>query len=85
MSCHQHVILDLHGVSVLTRIVNFRKMADVTQLLTLTTSEVAARFRVDSSAVRRWVKDGKLTPSITTPGGHYRFNAQDVEAFERSA
>ncbi|WP_156749445.1 helix-turn-helix domain-containing protein [Mycobacterium sp. E1747] len=60
-------------------------MTHVPELVTLTTSEVAARFRVDSSAVRRWVKDGKLIPAIKTPGGHYRFNAEDIEAFERSA
>ncbi|MCA4760872.1 MULTISPECIES: MerR family transcriptional regulator [Mycobacterium] len=51
----------------------------------LTTSEVAKRFRVDSSAVRRWVKKGKLTPAVTTPGGYYRFAEADIEAFERAS
>jgi excisionase family DNA binding protein len=47
----------------------------------LTTSEVAQRFKVDSSAVRRWVSEQRLKPAITTPGGHYRFNEADVDAF----
>jgi excisionase family DNA binding protein len=51
-------------------------------LVLLTTTEVAQRFRVDSSQVRRWVAAGKLRPSITTPGGHYRFNEADIDAFE---
>lgn len=52
------------------------------EVVLLTTSEVAERFRVDSSAVRRWVSDKKLIPSITTPGGHYRFAESDIDAFE---
>jgi excisionase family DNA binding protein len=51
------------------------------EVVLLTTSEVAKRFRVDVSAVRRWVSKGDLTPAITTPGGHYRFNEADIEAF----
>ena len=47
----------------------------------LTTSEVAKRFAVDVSAVRRWVAKGQLSPAITTPGGHYRFNAADIDVF----
>ena len=51
------------------------------EIVLLTTSEVAKRFRVDTSAVRRWVAEQRLTPHITTPGGHYRFNAADIEVF----
>ena len=47
----------------------------------LTTSEVAEHFRVDTAVVRRWVAKKQLLPAITTPGGHYRFNAADLEAF----
>lgn len=54
------------------------------ELVLLTTSEVAARFRVDSSAVRRWVKKGKLRPAITTPGGYYRFAEADIDAFTQA-
>lgn len=57
-------------------------MADI---VLLTTSEVAARFRVDTSAVRHWVAKGKLKPTIKTPGGHYRFRAEDVDAMTGEA
>jgi excisionase family DNA binding protein len=51
----------------------------------LTTSEVAKRFRVDTSVVRRWVAKKQLLPSITTPGGHYRFDEADLAAFSQGA
>lgn len=51
------------------------------EVVLLTTSEVAKRFRVDSSAVRRWVSEERLKPAITTPGGHYRFDEASVDAF----
>lgn len=51
----------------------------------LTTSEVAERFKVDSSAVRRWVKKGQLIPAIVTPGGYFRFAEEDIAAFERAS
>lgn len=44
-----------------------------------TTSEIAARYSVDTSTVRRWVGRGLLKPALTTPGGHHRFNLVDVE------
>lgn len=45
----------------------------------LTTAQVARHFRVDASSVRRWVDNGQLRPTLTTPGGHYRFARRDVE------
>jgi len=51
----------------------------------LTTSEVADRMRVDISTVRRWVAKRRLTPTITTPGGHYRFSESDLAEFQGSA
>lgn len=47
----------------------------------LTTSEVAERFRVDTSVVRRWVANKKLIPTIKTPGGHYRFDQRYIDTF----
>lgn len=47
----------------------------------LTTAEVAERFRVNSSQVRRWVKSGLLRPFVITPGGHYRFTEDSLRAF----
>lgn len=48
------------------------------ELVNITTREVASIARVDTSTVRKWVEQGHLTPTITTPGGHYRFNRADV-------
>ena len=45
----------------------------------LTTSEVAALLRVDTSTVRDWARRGKL-PATTLPGGHYRFDRTVVDA-----
>ena len=45
----------------------------------LTTSEVAALLRVDTSTVRDWARRGKL-PATTLPGGHYRFDRAVVDA-----
>jgi len=49
------------------------------QLVLLTTSEVAKALNVDSSTVRRWVAQGKLTPALVTPGGQYRFRKADLQ------
>lgn len=46
----------------------------------ITTSQVATKFGVDSSAVRKWIAEGKITPAVTTPGGHHRFRLSDVES-----
>ncbi|WP_074415851.1 MerR family transcriptional regulator [Mycolicibacterium fortuitum] len=54
----------------------------MSQVVLLTTTEVAERFRVDTSVVRRWVASGKLKPSIKTPGGHYRFDESTIAEFE---
>lgn len=40
----------------------------------ITTAELAAIVRVNTSTVRRWVLSGVITPTLTTPGGHHRFN-----------
>lgn len=44
-----------------------------------TTSEIARRFNLNPSTVRRWVLKGQLTPTATTPGGHHRFDLAEVE------
>ena len=66
---------------VLTRFTQCGILCDMTEVVLLTTAEVARRFRVDTSVVRRWVAGGKLTPAITTPGGHFRFDAASLEQF----
>ncbi len=49
----------------------------------ITTREVADRFRVNPSTVRRWVEHDLLTPSFTTPGGHHRFTESDLESLRK--
>ena len=34
----------------------------------ITTSQVADKYQITASAVRRWVAAGKLKPAVTTPG-----------------
>lgn len=43
----------------------------------LSTGDVAALFGVTPKTVVRWADEGKL-PYFQTPGGHYRFYAEDV-------
>lgn len=46
----------------------------------LTPNQVADRLLVATVTVRQWASRG-LLPSETTPGGHRRFRASDVDAF----
>lgn len=39
--------------------------------------EVAKLFGVSVSTVTRWARMG-LLPAVRTPGGHYRFRAEDM-------
>lgn len=48
----------------------------------LNSSDVAALFDVSLETVSRWADAGKLA-HFRTPGGHYRFRREDVEAFLR--
>jgi excisionase family DNA binding protein len=50
----------------------------------LTTGDVAAIFAVTTTTVKRWADSG-LLPHFKTPGGHYRFNAEDVRALKDSS
>ena len=43
----------------------------------LSRGEVARLFGVSASTVTRWARSG-LVASVRTPGGHYRFRAQDA-------
>lgn len=48
----------------------------------LTPKDVARRFAVHPVTVRRWADTGLLR-FFTTPAGHRRFTAEEVERFER--
>ena len=45
-----------------------------------TTGEVANFCDVTINAVKKWISSGKL-PAFRTPGGHYRIERKDFEAF----
>lgn len=49
----------------------------------LTTGEVASIFGVTMTTVKRWADEGKL-PHFRTPGGHYRFQPDDVARLRES-
>lgn len=55
---------------------NSCSMTDGVKLLT--TAEVAQMASVHPATVRRWVEKGLLKPTVTTPGGYYRFSETDV-------
>ena len=48
----------------------------------LTTHEAAAKLRVSTRTIARYVKAGRL-PVYKTPGGHCRFKPDDVDALYR--
>lgn len=55
------------------------------EVAVITTTQVAKHYGVDNSTVRKWVAEGKLTPALRTPGGHYRFRETDLAGFRASA
>jgi len=49
----------------------------------LSRGQVARLFGVSVSTVTRWARTG-LLPAVRTPGGHYRFRAEDMRRAARS-
>jgi excisionase family DNA binding protein len=49
----------------------------------LSRGEVARLFGVSASTVTRWARTG-LLKAVRTPGGHYRFHAEDMRRAARS-
>lgn len=41
-------------------------------------NEVGPMIGVSGSTVRRWVREGLVKPTFTTPGGQYRFSEADL-------
>jgi excisionase family DNA binding protein len=50
----------------------------------LTRRDVATLFGVSASTVTRWARTG-LLPAVRTPGGHYRYRAEDALIAARAA
>jgi excisionase family DNA binding protein len=48
----------------------------------LSRGEVARLYGVSVSTVTRWARTG-LVPTLRTPGGHYRFRADDFRGASR--
>jgi excisionase family DNA binding protein len=42
------------------------------------TREAADEVSVSTATLLRWVKDGKITPTDATLGGHYRWDLDDL-------
>lgn len=49
----------------------------------LTIAEAADQFDVHPHTVRRWIKEGRINPSVTLPSGRVRFRREDIEAIVR--
>jgi len=45
----------------------------------ITTAELAKLIGVSARTIQLWVASGKLRPTLTTPGGRYRWRLSDVE------
>ena len=46
----------------------------------ITTRELARHLQVHPETVREWVREARITPAATTPGGQFRFDLDDVLA-----
>jgi excisionase family DNA binding protein len=44
----------------------------------LTTAELASELRLSRKTIYRYVRDGKITPEYTLPGGEHRFRLESV-------
>jgi excisionase family DNA binding protein len=44
----------------------------------LSTGELARELGVSRGAVLKWANDGLIVPAFTTPGGHLRWDLEDV-------
>jgi excisionase family DNA binding protein len=44
----------------------------------LTTGELARELGLSARSIARWAQEGKLQPTLVTPGGQYRWQTEDV-------
>jgi predicted site-specific integrase-resolvase len=46
----------------------------------VTSGHLAKALGVSRGAVNRWLNEGLISPDLTTPGGHHRWNVDRVRA-----
>lgn len=46
----------------------------------MSTTDAARYLGVHPKTLQRWVRDGAIAPSWTTPGGHHRWRLSDLAA-----
>lgn len=44
----------------------------------MTTGQAADALGVSAVSLTRWAHDGKITPALRTPGGHFRWDVDDL-------
>lgn len=44
----------------------------------LTSGELAKELGLSHQAITNYARTGQLEPALTTPGGHYRWDLEDV-------
>jgi excisionase family DNA binding protein len=44
----------------------------------LSTGEAARALGISRPSLSRWVKEGRVRPTLTTPGGQYRFDLDEL-------
>lgn len=49
----------------------------------LSAEQLAVVLGVSGKTVRNWIRQGKITPSYKTLGGHYRFGNDEVRKIRR--
>ncbi|TNC24336.1 helix-turn-helix domain-containing protein [Amycolatopsis alkalitolerans] len=43
------------------------------------TADAAKAIGVDRRTLQRWVKEGRVKPTLTTAGGHHRWDVEDLK------
>jgi excisionase family DNA binding protein len=46
----------------------------------MSTGEAARELGISARSLARWAQEGLITPALTTAGGHYRFELDDLRA-----
>ncbi|HEX5121059.1 MAG TPA: helix-turn-helix domain-containing protein [Pseudonocardiaceae bacterium] len=44
----------------------------------VTTAEAARALGINRGTLARWARDGAVVPAVTTPGGQYRWDMDDL-------